>query len=82
MMTAAQAREKTLEKILQTAKEFRVNSIEPKIDESVGFGSFKCTVKHSHTPTVRDTVKELLEKEGYSVVAEPTYYSIAWENNN
>ena len=82
MMTEAQAREKTLETILQTAKEFLINSVEPKIDESSRFGSFKCTVKHTHTQTVRDMVMELLEKEGYSVVAESTYYDIAWENNN
>ena len=82
MMTAAQAREKTLETILQAAKEFLVNSVEPKIDESIRFGSFKCTVKHTHTPAVRDTVMELLEKEGYSVVAESTYYDIAWEDYN
>lgn len=49
MMTAAQAREKTLETITQTAKEFLINSIEPKIAESVGFGSFKCTVKYSYS---------------------------------
>lgn len=78
MMTAAQAREKTLEAILQEAKEFRVNSIEPKIEESVRFGRFKCTVTHTHTQAIRDTVVELLEKEGYSVVAEPTYYDITW----
>lgn len=82
MITATQAREKTFETITQVAKEFLINSVEPKIDESIRFGSFKCTVKITHTSAVRDTVKELLEKEGYSVVAEPTYYSIAWENNN
>lgn len=79
MITAAQAREKTLETITQVAKEFLINSVAPKIDEAVRFGNFKCTVKHTHAQVFRDKVMELLELEGYIVTAEDSWYDIMWE---
>ncbi len=80
MISAAQAKEKTLETIHQTAKEFILNSVEPKIDEAIRFGQFTCTVNHTHNLAFQGAVTELLEKEGYTVIAEERYYDIEWEN--
>lgn len=44
MITAAQAREQTMERLTQIAKEFITNSVEPIIDEAIGKGKFRAAV--------------------------------------
>ena len=44
MITAAQAKEKTMERITQLAKEFLTNCAEPIIDEAIGKGKFRAAV--------------------------------------
>ncbi len=79
MISAAQAKEKTKERITQIAKEFIINDVERAIDEAIGFGQFSCTVKHAHTVPYQEAVAELLEKEGFTVITEEGYYDIDWE---
>lgn len=79
MITAAQAKEKTKERIIQVAKEFIINEVERAVNEAIGFGQFSCTVKHAHTVPFQDAVAELLEKEGFAVITEDGYYDIDWE---
>lgn len=80
MLTAAQAREKTKERITQAAKEFLINEVEKAVDKAIGFGQFSCIVKHTHTVPFQEAVVELLEKEGFNVIAEEGYYDIDWED--
>ena len=79
MISAAQAREKTKERIIQVAKEFIINEVEKAVNEAIGFGQFTCTVKHAHTVPFQEAVAELLEKEGFNVITEEGYYDIDWE---
>ncbi len=79
MVTAAQAKEKTKERIIQVAKEFIINEVEKAVDTAIGFGQFSCTVKHAHTVPFQEAVVELLEKEGFVVITEEGYYDIDWE---
>ena len=44
MISAAQAREQTMERLTQIAKEFITNSVEPIIDEAIGKGKFRAAV--------------------------------------
>ena len=44
MITAAQAREQTMERITQIAKEFLTNIAEPLIDEAIEKGKFRAAV--------------------------------------
>ena len=81
MMTAAQAKEKTKERITQAAKEFITNEVERAVDTAIGFGQFSCTVKHTHAISFQEAVVELLEKEGFTVITEERYYDIGWEDN-
>lgn len=80
MITAAQAKEKTKERITQVAKEFIINEVERAIDEAISFGNFNCTVNHTHNLAMQEAMTELLEKEGFTVIAEEGYYDIGWEN--
>ena len=80
MMTAVQAKEKTKERITKVAKEFIINDVERAVDEAIGFGQFSCTVKHAHTIPFQAAVAELLEKEGFTVIAGEGYYDIEWED--
>ena len=79
MITAAQAKEKTKERITQIAKEFITNDIERAVDEAIGFGQFSCIVKHNHDIPFQAAIAELLEKEGFTVITEEGYYDIDWE---
>ena len=79
MMTAVQAKEKTKERITQVAKEFITNEVERAVDAAIGFGQFSCTVNHTHNVPFQEAVIELLEKEGFTVIAEEGYYDIDWE---
>lgn len=79
MITATQAKEKTKERITQAAKEFLINEVERAVDTAIGFGQFSCTVKHTHTVPFQEAVIELLEKKGFTVIAEEGYYDINWE---
>lgn len=81
MITAAQAKEKTKERITQVAKEFITNEVEMAVDAAIGFGQFSCTVNHTHTIPFQKAVAELLEKEGFTVITEEGYYDIDWEDN-
>ena len=80
MITAAQAKEQTKERIIKVAKEFIINDVERAVDEAIGFGQFSCTVKHAHTIPFQEAVAELLEKEGFTVITEEGYYDIDWED--
>ena len=79
MMTAEQAKEKTLERITKVAKEFIVNTVEQKIDAAIAFGEFSCTVKHNHNIAFQEAIVGLLEKEGFSILFGEGYYDISWE---
>ena len=79
MISAAQAREKTKERITQVAKEFITNEVERAVDTAIGFGQFSCTVNHTHTIPFQEAIAELLEKEGFKVILGEGYYDIDWE---
>jgi hypothetical protein len=79
MITAAQAREKTKERLTQVAKEFIVNTVEHKVDEAISFGQFSCTINHNHNVPFQEAIAELLEKEGFYVILGEGYYDIDWE---
>lgn len=79
MRTAAQAREKALEVIAQRAKEFVLNTVSPKIEEAVRIGALRCAVAHTHNTAMQAAVAERLEKAGYTVIVESSYYDIKWE---
>lgn len=80
MISAAQAKEKTKERITQIAREFITNEVERAVDEAIGFGQFSCTVRHAHTIPFQEAVAELLEKEGFTVIPGEGYYDICWED--
>ena len=44
MITAAQAKEKTKERITQVAKEFIINEVDTAVETAISFGRFSCTV--------------------------------------
>lgn len=79
MTTAAQAREKTKERITQVAKEFIINAVEHEIDDAISFGQFSCTIKHNHDIPFQEAVEELLKKEGFNVILGEGFYDIDWE---
>ena len=81
MITAAQAKEKTKERITQVAKEFITNEVERAVDAAIGFRQFSCTVNHTHTIPFQEAVVELLKKEGFNVILGEGYYDIDWEDN-
>ena len=91
MITAAQAREKTLERITQIAKEFITNCAEPAIDEAVAEGKFKATPSFEGVVSPEATgaaVVELLEEQGFeaehvcydNVNGYANYIRIKWED--
>ena len=81
MITATQAKEKTKERITQVAKEFIINTVEPKIAEAISFRQFSCTIKHNHDIPFQEAIEELLEKEGFNVILGEGYYDIDWKDN-
>lgn len=44
MITAAQAKEQTKERITQVAKEFIINEVDTAVETAISFGRFSCTV--------------------------------------
>ena len=54
MITAAQAKEQTMERITVVAKEFITNEVSQAVQKAIDFGRFSCTVnlKGVHNPTV------------------------------
>ena len=93
MMTAAQAKEKTMEQITQVAKEFIINYAEPAIDEAIKEGKFKATPSFegmiNPMITGAEVVRILTCDHGFE--AEHVYYDgpngcanyilIKWEND-
>ena len=68
MITAAQAKQKTMEKITQIAKEFILNRAEQAIDEAIAEGKFKATPSFDGVPSPEVTGEEvlkLLQEQGY-----------------
>ena len=74
MITAAQAKEKTMERITQIAKEFIIKCIEPAIDEAIKEGKFLASAPLDvvNSEIVGEEVVKLLKQDGY--YAEHTYY--------
>jgi hypothetical protein len=66
MITAAQAREQTMERITQIAKEFITNSVESIIDEAIGKGKFRTAasfdgvIVNAPTETIVNIGKEVV----------------------
>jgi hypothetical protein len=92
MMSAAQAREKTMEKITQIAKEFIINCAEPAIDEAVAEGKFKATPSFEGVPNPKilgAEVVKLLEEQGFeaehicydNINGYANYILIKWEED-
>jgi hypothetical protein len=92
MMTACQAKEQTLERLNQVAKEFITNYVEGAIQEAINRGDFIAVVAFEGVinPEVSGKVVcDLLSDKGFS--AEHVYYGhekevkdnfilISWEN--
>lgn len=75
MMSAAQARQATLEKLNQIAKEFILNCAEPAISEALQSGRFFATPSFKGVPNPKQSgaeVVKLLEEQGFE--AEHVYY--------
>lgn len=89
MITAAQAKEKTKERITQVAKEFIINCAEPAVDEAISFGRFSCTVNLKGVPSPKVTGAEIVSQlqalgfkaEHISCSLDPEgYIDIEWED--
>ena len=79
-MTAAQAKEKSLETITKIAKEYIINKTEPKIEEATRCGVFHCTVNHPyHSNMLKTKVANLLKTQGFKVKIADNFYDISWE---
>lgn len=75
MITAAQAKEKTMERITQIAKEYIINCAEPAIDEAIKEGKFMATPSFEgiiNNEVTGEEVVRLLKQDGY--YAEHTCY--------
>ena len=75
MITAAQAKQITLDKLLQTAREFIINHVDRAIDESARAGKFVAIVNFEGVPnpeTTGELVVKLLEDKEFE--AEHVYY--------
>lgn len=67
MITAAQAKEKTREKLQQLAKEYIINVVEPAIDEATKLGRFTVATKYEGTKSSGAEVVKILEERGFWV---------------
>lgn len=65
MITAAQAKEKTKEKLQQLAKEYILNTVEPAIDEATKLGRFFAVTKYDGTEQSGAEVVAILEERGF-----------------
>lgn len=80
MLTAEEAKAKTLEIINKNAKEYITNTVEPKILEATHVGKFYCSVRHTHyTKALRAEVAKLLAERGFTVKIADAFYDIIWE---
>ena len=89
MITAAQAREKTKERITQVAKEFIINKVEVAVDEAISMGRFQCTATLKGVPSPKATGAEIVNQLQYlGFIAEHVscaldsegYIDIKWED--
>ena len=89
MMTAAQAKEKTKEKITQVAEEFIINVIERKHNEAISMGRFECSVTLKGVPSPKATGAEIVRQlQDLGYIAEHMscaldhdgYIDIKWED--
>ena len=89
MITAAQAKEQTMERISMAAKEFITNEVSQEVQKAIDFGRFSCTVnlKEVHNPSVvgAEIVKQLqalgFEAEHISCALDHDgYIDIEWED--
>ena len=79
MLTAEEAKTKTLEIITKNAKEYIANTVEPKILEATQAGRFYCSVRHTHyTKALRAEVAKLLAERGFTVKIADAFYDIFW----
>ena len=90
MITAAQAKEKTKERITQVAKEFIINVVEMVVDEAISSGRFHCTVTLKGVPSPNVTGAEIVNQlQDLGFIAEyiscaldyEGYIDIKWEDN-
>ena len=87
MITAAQAKEKTKERIIQVAKEFITNEVERAVDEAIGFGQFSCTVNLKGVSSLKVTGAEIVSQlqalgfEAKYAFDHGGYIDIKWEDN-
>lgn len=90
MMTAAQAKEKTKERITQVAKEFITNCVDTIVDEAISFGRFRCTVNLKGLTNPKAIGAEIVsqlqdlgfEAEHISCALDTEgYIDIKWENS-
>ena len=90
MITAAQAKEQTKERITQIAKEFIINEVEGAIQTAISFGRFHCTVNlkglTNPNATGVEIVSQLLDlgfvAEHVSCATDTEdYIDIKWEDN-
>ena len=79
MLTAQEAKTKTLEIIVKNAKNYITKTVEPKILEATRIGRFNCSVNHTHyAKALRIEVVKLLEEQGFRVKVADVFYDIFW----
>ena len=88
MMTAAQAKEKTKERLRVLAEEFILNNVGIPLQDAIDAGEFLCSVLFVGNEKLGAEVVSKLQDQGY--VAKHVYYdntngyanyiSIEWEN--
>ena len=90
MISAAQAKEKTKERITQVAKEFITNEVERAVDTAIGFGRFSCTVTLKGVTSPKVTGAEIVSQlQALGFVAKHIncaidtegYIDIKWEDD-
>ena len=87
MITAAQAKEKTKERITQVAKEFITNEVCTAIENAISYGRFSCTVNLKGLVSPKATGAEIvsqLQDLGYvaACAIDPEgYIDIKWGEN-
>ena len=65
MITAEQAKEQTIERLQQLAKEYILNIVEPAIDEATKLGRFVAVTKYEGTKSSVAEVVKILEERGF-----------------
>ncbi len=87
-MSAAQAKEKTMERITQVAKEFITNEVSQAVQKAIDFGRFSCTVNLKGVVNPEVTGKEIVSQlQGLGFIAEHIscqldhegYIDVKWE---